>query len=177
MADFHQRAASSWRLLRHTSEATTSGWQRTRSRGLKGAGRADRITDKQLYHWYATYASETRWGWWRDTCCCVCEAAWPGCGRLLLPGLLHLLRAARPPCAPSVRPARPAPHSRILRQPRPASAHQYHGSFTWQHPSYSPSYMRTSSLKLDEYLPPYSGVVRCSRRDLCETVLFSRSVF
>lgn len=53
------------------------------------------------------------------------------------------LRARRPPRVP-----RP----RNLRQPRPASAHQYHGSFTWQHPSYSPSYKQTSSLKLGIYL-------------------------
>lgn len=63
----------------------------------------------------------------------VCEAAWPGCGRLLLPGPLHLLRAARPPCADGSRPPRVAP-SPPFRQPRPASAHQYHGSFTLQHP-------------------------------------------
>lgn len=34
----------------------------------------------------------------RDTTLVVaCEAAWPGCGRLLLPGPLHLLRATRLP--------------------------------------------------------------------------------
>lgn len=34
----------------------------------------------------------------RDTTLVVaCEAAWPGCGRLLLPGPLHLLRATRRP--------------------------------------------------------------------------------
>lgn len=42
----------------------------------------------------------------------VCEAAWPGCGRLLLPGPLHLLRATRPPCA-SLAP--PPPHAPPLK--------------------------------------------------------------
>lgn len=78
----------------------------------------------------------------------ACEAAWPGCGRLLLPGPLHLLRATRPPCAPLPRYPR-ALHPWSLRQPRPASAYQYYGSFTSQHPSYSPSYTRMSSQNLD----------------------------
>lgn len=66
----------------------------------------------------------------RDTTLVVaCEAAWPGCGRLLLPGPLHLLRATRrpaplhaypglppsPSCSTSLayhrsRPGNPAPH-------------------------------------------------------------------
>lgn len=64
----------------------------------------------------------------------MCGAARPGRGRLLLPGPLHLLRAARParprhplrrmPLCP-----RPAPS-----RPRPSSTHQYHGSFNLQHP-------------------------------------------
>lgn len=60
-----------------------------------------------------------------------CEAAWPGCGRLLLPGPLHLLRATRRPVP---RHSPPDPRRPPALAPRPGHAVRLSPEHATPHP-------------------------------------------